>query len=64
MALDRIHGEIVFFCDGPGCHEDLATGERDIHEANVVRRDAGWIARQQRGEWQHYCSAYCDMGFD
>lgn len=59
MAQDRIKGEIIFYCDGPGCQEVLETGAHDFAEANEARRDARWIAAHDQGNWSHYCSRSC-----
>ena len=40
MALDRIHGEVVFICDT--CDDSLATNEREFEDALVCLREAGW----------------------
>lgn len=53
MALDRVHGDVVFICDT--CDETLDTGEHEFEDARVVLREAGWQTRRERGDWLHEC---------
>lgn len=54
--LDRIHGLIVFECDGPSCHEVLETETRDFAEAKELLDEEGWKTRCQNDNiWLHVC---------
>ena len=53
--LDRIHGLIVFECDGAKCHEALETETRDFNEARDMLAEAGWETHLIGKEWQHVC---------
>lgn len=55
--IDRQRGKIVFECDS--CSNVLDTGESDFDQANAMRREEGWLASVQHGEWSHYCSERC-----
>jgi hypothetical protein len=54
--LDRIHGKIVWECDGPKCHESIETETNDFNTARDMLAEADWETRQVGNEWQHVCS--------
>lgn len=56
--LDRIHGKIVFACDG--CGDDLETDMSDFGDALGELRGAGWRARKVGDVWCHYCGGCHD----
>lgn len=47
------HNEIMFVCDG--CGEAEQTGSTDFQEALAEVKQAGWIAKKENNEWQHFC---------
>lgn len=50
---DHYHGTVTFACDG--CGEVAETGLIDFSAAlNTIKRE-GWIARNERLGWAHYC---------
>lgn len=53
--LDRVHGLIVFECDGLKCHEALETETNNFNEARDMLAEAGWETRRIDSEWQHIC---------
>jgi hypothetical protein len=55
MSSERIKGDVVFICDD--CDDALETDTGDFNEANLIRREAGWTALQDRanGDWRHRC---------
>jgi hypothetical protein len=55
--LTRVHGRIVFECDG--CADTLETDTRCLHEARAILRRDGWRAVQVGDDWNHYCNTAC-----
>lgn len=54
--LDRDHNDIVFRCDGPGCHAALEAGTSNFEAArNVLRRNRWQPKKNAREEWEHLC---------
>lgn len=54
MAVERDEtGEITFHCNG--CSDMLETLTRDFSAAMVDLRDAGWRAKKDGSEWEHFC---------
>lgn len=53
--LDRVHGLIVFECDGNKCHEVLETDTHDFNEARELLDEEGWRTTKQNNEWCHIC---------
>lgn len=57
MTTDRIKGKVAFFCDLPGCREDLETESGDFMAAKDEAKEEGWQFRNRDGEWKHFCCA-------
>lgn len=53
MSLDRIKGNVTFICDGSGCHQ-YEEGS-DFGEVWNDAKAIGWTAKNEGGEWSHYC---------
>lgn len=53
MTLDRVEGQIVFYCDS--CPEVLETETRDFDEARTIQHNARWKARRAGAGWEHSC---------
>lgn len=53
--LDRIHGLIVFECDGKSCHEALETETSDFPTARNMLDEQDWECRFVNGQWHHVC---------
>lgn len=57
MAIDRIHGFIVYLCDG--CGEELETDEREWDDAFAVLKQEKWLSVKSADDWRHYCGYAC-----
>lgn len=53
MSTIRKRGHVIFSCDECGEEYDSMTG--DFHDALGDAKSDGWEARQEDGEWHHYC---------
>ncbi len=51
--LDRIHGQIVFICDG--CDDVLETETTDFNEAREMLRADDWRTSKDGDDWVHRC---------
>lgn len=61
MTVNKDQGRHVFNCDGENCHEVLETYTSDWHSASNVLKVSGWVARRnERLEWEHFCSPECE----
>jgi hypothetical protein len=59
MSVDRVKGNVAFFCDAPGCIKSLDTDTADFTEARECAKAEGWIIVKVPGDFHHYCSAEC-----
>jgi len=55
MSITRDNEEVIFHCDGIGCHEHLNTEEVDFSLARIIRDEAGWTLRKVHNQWLEIC---------
>jgi hypothetical protein len=55
IERDRKDGSIIFVCDC--CGDPCFTESRDFTDALEAFKAEGGAARNEDGEWQHYCIA-------
>lgn len=57
MSIDRIKGNVAFFCDLNGCTESIETSTGDFSAANAEAKEEGWCVRKHDDEWKNFCCA-------
>ena len=55
MSITRDHQDIVFLCDGDGCHESLNTMHSDWGDALADMKTQGWKSSKIAEDWSHFC---------
>lgn len=55
MTILRNFGEVVFHCDGQGCHEVFETENRNWQVALELFQASDWIVRFIAGQAAHIC---------
>ena len=60
MSIERIKGNVAFFCDRNSCTESIDTETRDFAEAKDMAKEEGWVFAKRGENWKHFCSAKCE----
>lgn len=53
--IERQHGELIPICDGCGEPFADAFDRNDFQDMIAAIKDAGWLVRIERREWEHFC---------
>ncbi len=51
--IERFYGQYTPVCD---CCETRLPGEESWDDAVRAKREAGWISRKVKGEWEDICT--------
>ena len=56
MSTDRIHGTLVFICDGCGDPSEEFPKSTHFNEALSAIKAAGWRVTHNGTDFEHHCS--------